>query len=189
MPRGVRLHGQHLRRDLLHGDRLPRLPRHHRHDLPDRLPDPRHRGDFTPKQHFGFEAAAWYWHFVDVVWLFLFAASTSGERASAPPCTADRRTLPESATGEREPCAGPRESQARQTAKPPRSGALHLSRRRPPGRPRRLAARAQGVEGGPHRGDRRARRRAPVAFPPEHARAGFRLKTRNIATSVSPGIS
>ena len=30
------------------------------------------RGDFTPRQHFGFEAAAWYWHFVDVVWLFLF---------------------------------------------------------------------------------------------------------------------
>ena len=31
-------------------------------------------GHFTAKQHFGFEAAAWYWHFVDVVWLFLFAA-------------------------------------------------------------------------------------------------------------------
>ena len=31
-------------------------------------------GHFTPEQHFGFEAAAWYWHFVDVVWLFLFAA-------------------------------------------------------------------------------------------------------------------
>ena len=29
-------------------------------------------GHFTPHQHFGFEAAAWYWHFVDVVWLFLF---------------------------------------------------------------------------------------------------------------------
>ena len=29
-------------------------------------------GHFTPEQHFGFEAAAWYWHFVDVVWLFLF---------------------------------------------------------------------------------------------------------------------
>ncbi len=29
-------------------------------------------GHFTPKQHFGFEAATWYWHFVDVVWLFLF---------------------------------------------------------------------------------------------------------------------
>jgi cytochrome c oxidase subunit 3 len=30
------------------------------------------KGQFKPKQHFGFEAAAWYWHFVDVVWLFLF---------------------------------------------------------------------------------------------------------------------
>jgi cytochrome c oxidase subunit 3 len=30
-------------------------------------------GHFTPDRHFGFEAAAWYWHFVDVVWLFLFA--------------------------------------------------------------------------------------------------------------------
>jgi len=29
-------------------------------------------GHFTPEHHFGFEAAAWYWHFVDVVWLFLF---------------------------------------------------------------------------------------------------------------------
>jgi cytochrome c oxidase subunit 3 len=29
-------------------------------------------GDFTPERHFGLEAAAWYWHFVDVVWLFLF---------------------------------------------------------------------------------------------------------------------
>ena len=29
-------------------------------------------GGFSPKKHFGFEAAAWYWHFVDVVWLFLF---------------------------------------------------------------------------------------------------------------------
>ena len=33
-----------------------------------------YRGDFTPRQHFGFEAAAWYWHFVDVVWLFLFVS-------------------------------------------------------------------------------------------------------------------
>lgn len=32
------------------------------------------KGHFTPKGHFGFEAAAWYWHFVDVVWLFLFFA-------------------------------------------------------------------------------------------------------------------
>ena len=33
-----------------------------------------YQGDFTPKQHFGFEAAAWYWHFVDVVWLFRFVS-------------------------------------------------------------------------------------------------------------------
>lgn len=32
------------------------------------------KGHFTPDSHFGFEAAAWYWHFVDVVWLFLFTA-------------------------------------------------------------------------------------------------------------------
>jgi cytochrome c oxidase subunit 3 len=30
------------------------------------------RGHFSPENHFGFEAASWYWHFVDVVWLFLF---------------------------------------------------------------------------------------------------------------------
>ena len=28
----------------------------------------------TQQHHFGFEAAAWYWHFVDVVWLFLFVS-------------------------------------------------------------------------------------------------------------------
>ena len=30
------------------------------------------KGHFKPDQHIGYEAAAWYWHFVDVVWLFLF---------------------------------------------------------------------------------------------------------------------
>jgi cytochrome c oxidase subunit 3 len=30
------------------------------------------KGHFTPKRHFAFEAVAWYWHFVDVVWLILF---------------------------------------------------------------------------------------------------------------------
>ena len=32
------------------------------------------KGHFKPDHHVGLEAAAWYWHFVDVVWLFLFAA-------------------------------------------------------------------------------------------------------------------
>ncbi|ODT61372.1 MULTISPECIES: cytochrome c oxidase subunit 3 [Paracoccus] len=31
------------------------------------------RGQMTKDQHLGFEAAAWYWHFVDVIWLVLFA--------------------------------------------------------------------------------------------------------------------
>lgn len=30
------------------------------------------KGHFTPEEHFGFEAASWYWHFVDVVWVGLF---------------------------------------------------------------------------------------------------------------------
>ena len=30
------------------------------------------KGHFTPENHFAFEAAAWYWHFVDVVWLLLY---------------------------------------------------------------------------------------------------------------------
>ncbi|PWK53656.1 cytochrome c oxidase subunit 3 [Pleionea mediterranea] len=30
------------------------------------------KGHFTPENHFAYEAGAWYWHFVDVVWVFLF---------------------------------------------------------------------------------------------------------------------
>jgi len=30
------------------------------------------KGHFTPKNHFAFQAASWYWHFVDVVWVILF---------------------------------------------------------------------------------------------------------------------
>jgi len=33
-----------------------------------------YKGHFSPEHHFGFEAAAWYWHFVDVVWIFLFCS-------------------------------------------------------------------------------------------------------------------
>ncbi|WP_447727512.1 cytochrome c oxidase subunit 3 [Sphingomonas koreensis] len=43
-----------------------------------------YQGDFTPRQHFGFEAAAWYWHFVDVVWLFLFVVVYVWGSAGAP---------------------------------------------------------------------------------------------------------
>jgi cytochrome c oxidase subunit 3 len=42
------------------------------------------KGHFTPQHHFGFEAAAWYWHFVDVVWLFLFIFVYIWGGASAP---------------------------------------------------------------------------------------------------------
>ena len=41
-------------------------------------------GGFTPQKHFGFEAAAWYWHFVDVVWLFLFVSIYVWGGAGAP---------------------------------------------------------------------------------------------------------
>lgn len=41
-------------------------------------------GHFKPDQHFGFEAAAWYWHFVDVVWLFLFVCVYVWASAGAP---------------------------------------------------------------------------------------------------------
>ena len=30
------------------------------------------KGHFTPENHFAYESAAWYWHFVDVVWIGLF---------------------------------------------------------------------------------------------------------------------
>ena len=47
---------------------------HDRHDIPDRLPDPLLRRPFHARPSISASSsAAWYWHFVDVVWLFLFA--------------------------------------------------------------------------------------------------------------------
>src|SRR6476646_10744177 len=51
-PRAVRLQRQHLWRNLLHGDRLPRLPRHRRDDLPHRVPDPDNARRFHPQAAF-----------------------------------------------------------------------------------------------------------------------------------------
>ena len=42
------------------------------------------KGQFTPEEHVGLEAAAWYWHFVDVVWLFLFCCIYWWGAGSAP---------------------------------------------------------------------------------------------------------
>ena len=74
MPGAVRIQGVHLRRNLLHGDRFPWLPCAGRTIFLIVCLFRAMKGHFTPEQHFGFEAAAWYWHFVDVVWLFLFVA-------------------------------------------------------------------------------------------------------------------
>jgi hypothetical protein len=58
--------------DVLPADGLPRFPRvPRRHDAAVVLVR-MIRGHFTPDHHFAFEGAAWYWHFVDVVWLGLY---------------------------------------------------------------------------------------------------------------------
>jgi cytochrome c oxidase subunit 3 len=48
------------------------FPRDRRHDLPDRLPDPRQQRRLHPPAAFRLRGRRLVWHFVDVVWLFLF---------------------------------------------------------------------------------------------------------------------
>jgi len=48
-----------------------------------------YQGHFKPDHHFGLEAAAWYWHFVDVVWLFLFVCIYWWGMGAALPLGAD----------------------------------------------------------------------------------------------------
>ncbi len=47
------------------------------------------KGHFKPESHFGFEGVAWYWHFVDVVWVGLFITSCIGsamrQKRAGPP--------------------------------------------------------------------------------------------------------
>ncbi len=65
---------------VLPGHRLPWLSCHRRHVLLDRLLVPRAGRAVQPQRHFGFEAAASFWHFVDVVWLFLFVCLLLGRQ-------------------------------------------------------------------------------------------------------------
>ncbi len=66
------LGSRRLRLDVLHADRIPRPARHARRDHADRDLVPLLQEPFHRDHHFAFEAVAWYWHFVDVVWLGLF---------------------------------------------------------------------------------------------------------------------
>jgi cytochrome c oxidase subunit 3 len=68
----LKLSLRRLRLHLLHAHRLPRLPRVRGHaDAAVHHAAPA-KGPLHAERHFGFEGAAWYWHFVDVVWLGLY---------------------------------------------------------------------------------------------------------------------
>jgi hypothetical protein len=51
------------------------------------------KGHFTAERHFGFEGAAWYWHFVDVVWLGLYMSWCTGCELTQAPQKKRRKAL------------------------------------------------------------------------------------------------
>ena len=63
---------RHLRQHIFHADRVPRSACHHRRDHAVGHAGARTARTLHAARHFAFEATAWYWHFVDVVWLGLF---------------------------------------------------------------------------------------------------------------------
>ncbi len=83
-PRHLLVLRQHLRRHLLHGDRLPRLPRHRRHHPSSRCASAGSMPGTSPRRIISASRqAAWYWHFVEaVVWPVLFTFIYVGGRAA-----------------------------------------------------------------------------------------------------------
>ena len=69
---GFGLSQRGLRLDLLHPDRLPRRPRARRLCLIAIVANRARLGLVSAEHHTAVEATSYYWHFVDVVWLFLF---------------------------------------------------------------------------------------------------------------------
>jgi cytochrome c oxidase subunit 3 len=75
--------GRRVRRHLLHAHRLPRISTSPSAPSCWRWWQGRSlSGHFDAKRHFAFEAVAWYWHFVDVVWLLLFVEPEPRQQCS-----------------------------------------------------------------------------------------------------------
>ena len=75
LPRGPALSHEHVRHDVLRAHRPARRARHDRHHLAaDRCGAGRCRAGSAPSSSEAVEIAGLYWHFVDIVWIFIFTA-------------------------------------------------------------------------------------------------------------------